>query len=56
MEKRKGKPRQSSGVQKENGQSVSDTVPQPASSNKEEVEANYTLKAPVHVHQQQAGS
>lgn len=50
MEKRK-KPRPASGAQKENGKPAADTAPELGSGSKEEVEASYTLKSPVHVHQ-----
>lgn len=51
MEKRKGKPRPASGAQKENGEPAAATARELGSGSKEEVEASYTLKSPVHVHQ-----
>ena len=52
MEKRKVTPRPASGAQKENGKPAADTAPELGSGSKgEEVEASYTLKSPVHVHQ-----
>ncbi len=51
MEKRKVTPRPVSGAQKENGKPAADTTPAAGSGSKEEVEASYTLKSPVHVHQ-----